>query len=95
MAASCQCESVIGLTATKSAGWPRGNSARYIKAMSSVPPQAATIAGRQYPLTAEVYAVVRADTPADSTATLLRDWLLGAEGQRTVADSGYVPLAVE
>ena len=64
-------------------------------AIEGVPPQAATIAGRQYPLTAEVVVVVRADTPADSTAALLRDWLLGAEGQRTVADSGYVPLAGE
>jgi phosphate transport system substrate-binding protein len=64
-------------------------------AIEDVPPESGTIAERRYPLTAEVYAVLRADTPADSTAALLRDWLLGAEGQRTVAQSGYVPLPAE
>ena len=64
-------------------------------AIEGVPPEASTIAERRYPLAAEVYAVLRADTPADSTAALLRDWLIGAEGQLVVAESGYVPLPVE
>lgn len=60
--------------------------------VEGVVPTSETIADGSYPLATEVYAVVRADTPAASTAVLLRDWLLTAEGQAAVAASGYVPL---
>ena len=55
----------------------------------------ATIADCSYPLVTEVYAVVRADAPADSPAVLLRDWLLTPDGQAAIASSGYVPLPRE
>ncbi|MBN1812384.1 MAG: substrate-binding domain-containing protein [Anaerolineae bacterium] len=61
-------------------------------AIDGVAPTSANIADRTYPLTTEVYAVVREDTPQDSTARVLRDWLLTDEGQAVVAESGYVPL---
>ncbi len=61
-------------------------------AIDGVAPTLANIADRNYPLTTEVYAVVRKDTPRDSTAVTLRDWLLTGEGQAVVAESGYVPL---
>jgi hypothetical protein len=35
---------------------------------------------------------VREDTPQDSTARVLRDWLLTDPGQAAVAESGYIPL---
>jgi phosphate transport system substrate-binding protein len=50
------------------------------------------LATRRYPLTTEVYVAVRAGTPRTHTAVRLRDWLLTAEGQATVQQSGYVPL---
>lgn len=60
--------------------------------VDGVIPTSATIADGSYPLVTEVYAVVREDMPADSTAVLLRDWLLTPEGQAAIAASGYVPL---
>jgi phosphate transport system substrate-binding protein len=60
--------------------------------VDGVKPTAATIGDRSYPLTSEVYAVIRQDMPADSTAVMLRDWLFTPEGQATIAKSGYVPL---
>lgn len=60
--------------------------------VDGVVPTSDNIADRSYPLTTEVYAVIRDDTPQDSTAVLLRDWLLTDEGQAVVAESGYVPL---
>jgi phosphate transport system substrate-binding protein len=61
-------------------------------AIDGVVPMSANIADRTYPLTTEVYAVVREDTPQGSPARMLRDWLLTDEGQAVVAESGYVPL---
>ena len=51
-----------------------------------------TIAARTYPLVAEVDIVVRNGMPQDSPAIMYRDWLLTDDGQRVVAQSGYVPL---
>lgn len=61
-------------------------------AIDGVPPTSESIAARTYPLWTEVYAVIRASTPANNTAVLLRDWLLTEAGQAAVAESGYVPL---
>lgn len=62
-------------------------------AIDGVFPNSDTIATREYSLTTEVYAAVRADAPDDSPAVMLRDWLLTAEGQAIVEESGYVPIA--
>jgi hypothetical protein len=56
-------------------------------------PSERTIASRQYPFTAEVYAVVRGNDPKGCPAFLLRDWLLSPKGQSVVAESGYAPIA--
>jgi phosphate transport system substrate-binding protein len=61
-------------------------------AIDGVAPTSANIADRIYPLTTEVYAVVREDMPQDSTAVILRNWLLTNDGQAAVAESGYIPL---
>jgi phosphate transport system substrate-binding protein len=60
--------------------------------IEGVVPTSETIASREYPLVTEVYAVVRAAMPTDSTAVMLRDWLLTEEGQEAVEESGYVPI---
>jgi phosphate transport system substrate-binding protein len=60
--------------------------------VDGVAPTYENISQRKYPLTTEVYVVIREDTPADSTAKLLRDWLLTTAGQDVVAMSGYVPM---
>jgi phosphate transport system substrate-binding protein len=61
--------------------------------VSGVAPASATIADGTYPYTNDFYAVVRADEKADSPARKVMEWLLTAEGQKTVADAGYVPAA--
>jgi phosphate transport system substrate-binding protein len=61
-------------------------------AIDSVYPASENIAARDYPLTTEVYAVIREDTSEKHEARLLLDWLLTNEGQAVVAKSGYVPL---
>ena len=60
--------------------------------VDGVDPTSKNISQRKYPLTTEVYVVIRENTPEDSTARLLRDWLLTEAGQDVVAMSGYVPL---
>ncbi|MBN1151302.1 substrate-binding domain-containing protein [candidate division WOR-3 bacterium] len=55
-------------------------------------PTKETIRTEEYPLTTEVYAVIRKDTPDDHPARNLLNWILSEEGQKAVAESGYVPL---
>lgn len=64
-------------------------------AVDGVLPTPETIASGEYPYVTEVYAVIRADEPADSEARELRDWLLTEEGQEVVAETGYVPVGTE
>lgn len=60
-------------------------------AIDGVRPTAATIASRAYPLTSEVFAVVRKGLPPGSPAASLLGWLQTGEGQAAVRESGYVP----
>jgi phosphate transport system substrate-binding protein len=61
--------------------------------VDGVKPASATISSRAYPLAAEVYVVTRKDATAKSPALQYRDWLLSADGQRVVKQSGYVPVS--
>ena len=61
-------------------------------AVDGVRPTAETIRSGAYPYVAVVVVGIRADAPADSPPRRLRDWLLSPEGQKIVAESGYVPL---
>jgi len=60
--------------------------------VDGVLPTSESIAARSYPLTTEVYVAIREGLAPDHTAVLLRDWLLTADGQEVIAESGYVPL---
>jgi ABC-type phosphate transport system substrate-binding protein len=60
--------------------------------INGVFPTSENIADRSYPLTTEVYAVIREGMPKDSIAVLLRNWLLTDEGQAAIEESGYVPI---
>ena len=59
--------------------------------IDGVQPTSENIAGSSYPLSTEVYVVIRQGMPADHSAVLLRNWLLTDEGQIAIASSGYVP----
>lgn len=60
--------------------------------VDGVEPTADTIGSRRYPHVAEVYAVIRDNEPKDGPVVKLRDWLLTAEGQKAVAESGFVAM---
>ena len=62
-----------------------------VLAVDGVFPTPESIAEGSYPLSTEVYAVIREGTPGDHPARTLFDWLLTEEGQAAVAQSGYVP----
>lgn len=61
-------------------------------AIDGVQPTDETIADRSYPLADNIYAVVRADTPEDSPARRLVDFLLSPEGQSCIERAGFGPL---
>jgi phosphate transport system substrate-binding protein len=64
--------------------------------VNGVEPTQATIYNGRYPLTTEVYVVLRDNEPTDSIARQLRDWLLTeGQGQSVVGWSGYIPLPRE
>ena len=70
---------------------PSGSPVRMFS-IDGVMPSRATIADRTYRLVTEVYVVTRKDLKRDHPAARLRDWLLTAEGQRIVGETGYVPI---
>ena len=55
-----------------------------------VQPSTATIADGSYPYANDFFAVIRADSPANSPARQVVAWLESAEGQQTVIEAGYV-----
>lgn len=61
-------------------------------AIDGIEPSAESIASGKYPLTADVYAAYRAGEPPNSPGMILLAWLLSAEGQAVVRESGYVPV---
>jgi len=60
-------------------------------AVEGVQPTQESITNRTYPFTTEVFSVVRVDSSPNSLAIRLRDWMLTADGQELVAQSGYAP----
>ncbi len=60
--------------------------------IDGIMPNYETIRTKKYPLVSEMYVVTRKDIAADSPAAKLRDWLLSDDGQRTIRESGYVPI---
>lgn len=61
-------------------------------AIDQITPSVQTIADGSYPYIAEFYVAVRADSPKDSPARQVRDWLLSSAGQQLAARTHYVPL---
>ena len=64
-----------------------------VLAINGVLPTPASIASKSYPFTAPVFCVTRTGIAPTSKAARLRDWLLSTQGQKLVAQSGYVPLS--
>ena len=58
--------------------------------VDGVEPNKDTIRERTYPHLNDYYCVIPKDTPADSPIRTLYDWLVTEQGQRLVANEGYV-----
>ena len=63
-----------------------------LASVDGVVPDYDNIKSKAYPYTTEVYVAVRSDLAQDSAAAELAAWLLTADGQHIVAESGYVPI---
>lgn len=68
------------------------NSAVKLLRVNGVEPSSHTIARLEYPLIAEVFAVMRVGAKKGNTARMLRDWLVTNEGRSAIEESGYVPI---
>jgi phosphate transport system substrate-binding protein len=60
-------------------------------AIEGIYPNKESISGNSYPLTAEVYAVIRSDLDKSSTAYKLYELLQTETGKQVINESGYVP----
>jgi len=69
-----------------------GNSRFKLLGIDGVTPTRETITQGQYPLEDFYYAVMRKDTPEDSPARKLVNWLLTDSGQMLAIQAGYIPL---
>lgn len=58
--------------------------------IDGVEPNPATIRSEEYPLLNPKYVVIDAKSAEDSPARILYNWLLSEEGQKVVAEEGYV-----
>lgn len=60
-------------------------------AVDGIQPDPQNIGNQSYPYTTQVYAVIRDDLSKNSSAYILRDWLLTPDGQSLIKESGYIP----
>ena len=67
-----------------------GNALKTI-GINGVHPNRQTITNRSYPLTAEVYAVIRSDTDVSSMTYKVYEWLQTERGREAISNSGYIP----
>ena len=67
-------------------------SIEYVKAIAinGVPPTKEHIRDKSYPYVSSVVAVIRSDTPADSYARKIFDYLTTDDGKKIIEASGYV-----
>ncbi|MEW5870509.1 MAG: substrate-binding domain-containing protein [Chloroflexota bacterium] len=63
--------------------------------VNGVEPARSTIATRSYPLTTEVYVVIREGLWTGSAAVIVRDWFFTRDGRSAISLSGYVPIPEE
>ena len=58
-------------------------------AVGGVEPSTESISDGSYPLVSDFYAVIKKDTPPDSPARILYDWIQSADGQNLIKHEGY------
>lgn len=58
--------------------------------IEGVQPSKQTIGNRSYPLTTEVYAIIRSDTDRSSMTYKIYEWLQTENGKQVIGKSGYI-----
>jgi len=60
-------------------------------AINGIPPSKENIENNIYPLSAEVYAVIRSDLDKSSIAYKIYEWIQTENGKEVISESGYIP----
>ena len=66
-----------------------------VLAVDGIVPEPARVASGEYPLTTPIYVLTRADLGADTRLYKLRQWLSSMNGQKVLAEAGYMPVSSE
>jgi phosphate transport system substrate-binding protein len=69
-----------------------GNDNVKLLEVDGVYPDHETISSGEYPFTTAYYAVIREDSPKDSGARQIIEWILSEDGQALMEESGYVKI---
>ena len=69
-----------------------GNDAVKLLEVDDIYPNHETISSGDYPFTTAYYAVIRKDSPKDSSERQVIEWILSEEGQALMEESGYVKI---
>ncbi len=69
-----------------------GTSGIKLLELDGVYPDKESISSGAYPMTTGLYAVTLADNPNENVQPML-DWITGAQGQKIVDETGYVPIS--
>lgn len=67
-----------------------GNDQVKLLKVNGVYPDKTTIANKSYPIQTAYYAIFNKNEPVDSDVRKIVEWILSAEGQQLMEDSGYV-----
>lgn len=66
-----------------------------VLAVDGIVPEPARVASGEYPLTTPIYVLTRADLGAETNLYKLRTWLGSMNGQKLLAEAGYMPVSSE
>ena len=66
-----------------------------VLAIDGVVPEPSRVAGGDYPLTTPIYVLTRADLGAEKDLYKMRAWLSSMNGQKALAEAGYMPVSSE
>ena len=66
-----------------------------VLAVDGVLPEPSHVSGGEYPLTTPIYVLTRADLGAEKDLYKMRAWLSSMNGQKALAEAGYMPVSSE
>ena len=67
----------------------------HVIAVDGILPEPVTLMRNEYPLTTPIYVITRTDLESTNDLFGLRAWLLAMNGQKVIAEAGYLPRVAE